>query len=164
MLMARPRRCRWVGQRPRSCFFAPEIKDNELEEVTLHVEEFEAMRLKYHVKKNATIKNEGGEEREKTSLLTQQEAATEMGVSQSTFSRILEQAHVKITEALLNGRAIRIEGGRYGVKEVTRSFGCQDCLGEWPAPTDFDITAKVAPPCPTCSSIRTFMITRKFMR
>jgi len=162
--MARPRRCRCVAERPRCCYFSPEINDNDFGEVTLHVEEFEAMRLKYHAKKNVITKTSEGEEREKSALLTQQEAAAEMGVSQSTFSRILEQAHVKITEALMKGWAIRIEGGHFGVKEVTYSFGCQDCLGEWPVPADFNTTEEITPPCPVCGSARTFVITRNYIR
>jgi hypothetical protein len=58
--------------------------------VELGAEEAEALRLK-HIKE-----------------LEQTEAAEKMGVSQSTFQRILASAHKKITEALIYGKAIKI--------------------------------------------------------
>jgi len=39
-----------------------------------------------------------------------------MGVSQPTFHRILSEAHRKIAEAVVEGKAIRIEGGDYMIK------------------------------------------------
>ena len=45
--------------------------------------------------------------------LSQEEAAERMGVSQPTFHRILSEAHRKIAEAFVEGKAIRIEGGNY---------------------------------------------------
>jgi predicted DNA-binding protein (UPF0251 family) len=62
----------------------------ELEEVELTLEELEALRLK-----NA----EG---------LEQIDAAKKMKTSQSTFQRILASAYRKITEALVEGKAIKI--------------------------------------------------------
>lgn len=62
-----------------------------LEEITLELDEFEAIRLKDH---------EG---------LYQDAAAEKMKISRQTFGRILESAHKKIAEALVNGKAIRIE-------------------------------------------------------
>lgn len=64
-----------------------------LETISLSMEEVEAMRLK----------NIEG--------LSQDEAATRMGTSQSTFQRILSSAYEKTTEALVEGKAIRIENG-----------------------------------------------------
>jgi len=40
--------------------------------------------------------------------LEQAEAAKKMNTSQSTFQRILSSAYKKITEALVNGKAIKI--------------------------------------------------------
>jgi predicted DNA-binding protein (UPF0251 family) len=59
--------------------------------VTLAMPEFEAMRL---------VDLEG---------LSQEEAGKQMEVSQSTLSRILQQAHAKTADALVNGKAIKIE-------------------------------------------------------
>jgi predicted DNA-binding protein (UPF0251 family) len=38
-----------------------------------------------------------------------------MGVSQPTFQRIYESARKKIADALVNGKALRIEGGNYNI-------------------------------------------------
>ena len=162
--MPRPPRCRFVSQKPKCCSFIPGQYDEKIEGITLKVEEFEAMRLKYHVKKTITIANQIGEDREKLMPLNQQEAAAAMGVSQSTFSRILEQAHVKVTEALVNGYALHVSGGHYGVKELSYAFGCQDCLKEWPVPSDFEASDSCRPECPSCNSQRTYLITRQFVQ
>ncbi len=65
----------------------------ELEQVVMTLDEFEAVRL-------ADL---GG--------LYQEQAAEEMGVSRPTFSRIVESAHRKVADALVHGKALRIEGG-----------------------------------------------------
>ena len=61
-----------------------------LEMVELTTEEMEALRLK-------NIKG-----------LDQEQAAKEMNTSQSTFQRILSSAYKKISDALINGKAIKI--------------------------------------------------------
>jgi len=61
-----------------------------LEVIELTTEEAEALRLK-------NIKD-----------LEQEEAAKKMNTSQSTFQRILSSAYKKITEALIEGKAIKI--------------------------------------------------------
>ena len=66
-----------------------------LEEVTLAFEELEALRLAHQ---------EG---------LYQQDAAERMGISRATFGRVLDAAHRKVTQALVGGLALRIEGGSY---------------------------------------------------
>ncbi|MFH1505960.1 MAG: DUF134 domain-containing protein [archaeon] len=94
--MPRPRRCRRVGFQPGVNYFKPAgVKLRELETVTLKVEELEALRLKDFEGKEQT------------------EAAEAMNVSQPTFHRILLEARKKVTEALVKGRAIKIEGGNY---------------------------------------------------
>ena len=45
--------------------------------------------------------------------LEQEQAAKKMNISQPTFNRLLSSARKKIAEALINGKAIRIEGGVY---------------------------------------------------
>ncbi len=61
-----------------------------LEIVELTTEEVEALRLR-------NMKD-----------LEQEEAAKKMNTSQSTFQRILSSAYKKITEALIEGKAIKI--------------------------------------------------------
>lgn len=43
--------------------------------------------------------------------LYQEQAAEQMGVSRATFSRIVDSAHAKVADALVHGKALRIEGG-----------------------------------------------------
>ncbi|MCD6248679.1 MAG: DUF134 domain-containing protein [Hadesarchaea archaeon] len=81
-------------------------------EVVLTVDEFESVRLK---------DLEG---------LSQEEGAKQMGISQPTFHRILVSARRKIADALVNGKAIRIEGGSYVV--VGRGPGRRWVRRRWP--------------------------------
>ena len=62
-----------------------------LEVVELSLEEVEALRLR-------NIEN-----------LEQAQAAGKMNTSQSTYQRILTSAYEKMTDALINGKAIRIQ-------------------------------------------------------
>ncbi len=90
--MPRPKACKRIRFDPRVYYFKPQgIPLRELKEVFLHAEEVEALRLK----------NVEG--------LNQVECAEKMGVSQSTFQRILSSAHKKTSKALIEGKAIRIK-------------------------------------------------------
>jgi len=94
--MVRPRLCRRVRFRPGVTYFKPAgRKMIELEESVISVDEFEAVRLR---------DLEG---------LEQEQAAKKMGISRPTFQRLLTCARKKIAEALVNGKAIKIEGGTY---------------------------------------------------
>ena len=97
--MARPKKFRFVGTEPEATYFKPRaIPLAELEEVCLSIEETEALKLKFLDK------------------LEQEEAAKKMKVSRTTFWRILNAAGEKISDALINGKAIRIEGGTYKLR------------------------------------------------
>jgi predicted DNA-binding protein (UPF0251 family) len=65
----------------------------ELEVLSINLDELEAIRL---------ADREG---------LYHEEAAGRMGVSRVTFGRILEKAHAKVAEALLDGKALVIGKG-----------------------------------------------------
>ncbi|MBN2111715.1 DUF134 domain-containing protein [Candidatus Woesearchaeota archaeon] len=94
--MVRPKKIKTVGFRPGVTYFKPRaVPLNEVQEVELTIDELETMRL-------VNIEN-----------LAQEEAAKKMGVHQSTFQRILTRAREKITDALVNGKAIKIFGGDY---------------------------------------------------
>jgi len=96
--MPRPRLCRRVELEPNVTYFKPAgVPMRELEEVILTVDEFESIRLK---------DLEG---------LDQVEAAEKMKISQPTFFRLLDSARKKIADAVVNGKAIRIEGGNYKI-------------------------------------------------
>ena len=89
--MTRPRLWRRISFNPSVTYFKPQgVPMRFLEMVELTTEEVEALRLK----------NEKG--------LEQIECAKLMKTSQSTFQRILSGAYKKITEALIEGKAIKI--------------------------------------------------------
>ena len=84
------RRC--IDFDPEVTYFKPRgLPMKMLEEIKLERDELEAIRLRNF---------EG---------LYQEQAAEKMEISRQTFGRILESAHKKIAEALINGKAIRIE-------------------------------------------------------
>jgi len=122
---------RRVDSLPRVTYFKPAgVPLSHLQEARLSVEEAEAIRLK---------DIEG---------LEQDGCAQKMSVSRSTFARILLSARQKIADALLNGKAIRIEGGNYEMS--VRRFRC-DNGHEWEVP--FEEMIKEPPElCPTCST------------
>lgn len=104
-----PRRpcCKRVANLPGVDYFKPRaVPLAALEEVVLSVEELEALRLAHL---------EG---------LYQQAAAERMGVSRATFGRLLEAAHGKVTRALVEGCALRIEGGCFRMHDPAR---CERC-------------------------------------
>ena len=93
--MPRPRRFRRIRFQPGVTYFKPAgIKMSELNESILTFDEFEAVRLKDF---------EG---------LEQKDAAEKMGISQPTFHRLISVARKKLADAIVNSKAIRIEGGK----------------------------------------------------
>lgn len=99
--MSRPTFPRKVGFLPGVTYFKPVgVRIADLKEVVLGNDEIEAIRLK----------NLQG--------LSQEEAAEQMSVSQPTFHRLLTSAYSKMTDAVVNGKALRIEGGNISVPEV----------------------------------------------
>lgn len=92
--MPRPRKRRMIAYDPHITFFKPQgVPLRILEQTTLTTEEVEALRLK-NIEK-----------------LDQTTCAEKMGISQSTFQRILAEAYQKISDALVNGKAIKIKKG-----------------------------------------------------
>lgn len=102
---------------PYVTYFKPAgVKMALLEEVELGHDEVEAIRLK-HLEK-----------------LDQDAAAKQMGVSQPTFHRLLTSAHEKLAEAVIKGKALRIEGGNVTLEEGFESPACgrqRDCGRIW---------------------------------
>lgn len=113
--MPRPTCPRRVGFTPSTTYFKPAgTPMGILEEVLLGHDELEAIRLKNLVG------------------LSQEQAASQMGVSQPTFHRLLVSAHQKLTDAVINGKALRIEGGNVMAADVEagpcrrrRGWGCR---------------------------------------
>jgi len=129
--MGRQPMWRRVDFLPRVSYFKPAgVPLTHLQEVRLPIEEAEAIRLK---------DIEG---------LEQDECAERMRVSRTTFARILLLARQKMADALLNGKAIRIEGGNYEM--AVRHFRCGNGH-EWEVP--FEVMINKPPElCPTCNS------------
>ena len=89
--MPRPRLYRKIKFNPKITYFKPQgVPMRNLDVIELSREEVEALRLK-------NIKE-----------LNQIECAKKMKTSQSTFQRILSSAYKKISNALINGNAIKI--------------------------------------------------------
>jgi len=92
--MSRPCRCRRIRCNPDTNYFKPRgIPLDMLEEINLTLDELEAVRLA------------DWEE------LYQEDAAKKMNISRQTFGNIINSAHKKIADALLNAKALKIEGG-----------------------------------------------------
>lgn len=103
--MSRPRMCRRIGFQPDVTYFKPiGIRMINLDESTLGVDEFEAVRLK---------DLEG---------LEQEECAKRMDISQPTFHRLLLSARKRIADAIVNSKAIKIEGGNIRLSGRRRRF------------------------------------------
>lgn len=106
--MPRPPKWRRVEYEPQITYFKPAgIPKCHLEELILSVEEVEAIRLKDMVG------------------LEQEECAEKMGISRPTFQRILTAARSILAHAIIEGKAIRIEGGNYRLAENWQS--CKGC-------------------------------------
>ena len=89
--MARAIKPRRVLFDPDVVYFKPRaVPLSMLEEVDLSIDELEALRL-------CDLND-----------LEQKEAAKKMKISQSTLQRILTSARKKVSEALINGKAIKI--------------------------------------------------------
>ncbi|ADI74053.1 protein of unknown function DUF134 [Methanohalobium evestigatum Z-7303] len=96
--MVRPKKQRIVDIEPEVSDFKPSgVPLSSLDEVNITIDELESLRLIY-------LEN-----------LNQTESARKMMIHQSTFQRISQQAIEKITNALINGKAIKIGGGNYTV-------------------------------------------------
>ena len=98
--MPRPKCPRNICGRPDKNYFKPRgIPAVDLEEVVLTLDEFEAIRLADYEQ------------------LYQEDSAIKMNISRQTFGRIIEAAHKKIADVLLNGKALKIEGGEVTLDE-----------------------------------------------
>lgn len=127
--MVRPRKPRWVEFIPEVTFFKPAgVRMRDLEEVRLGIDELEALRLKDLLG------------------LDQEECAKRMNLAQSSFQRLLSSARKTVSRVVIEGRALRIEGGNYLLSP--RTLVCQECNEEWtnrhPGPHRSQ--------CPSCGS------------
>jgi predicted DNA-binding protein (UPF0251 family) len=113
--MPRPKKCRFVQREPGVTFFKPQgVPLRVLEHALVTVDELEALRLADFLG------------------MSHEEAAQQLKVSRPTVTRMLARAHQAIADALVNGKAIRIEGGDY----ILEGFECQcpQCGARWSLP------------------------------
>lgn len=109
--MPRPCCLRHIGFTPTAGLFRPAgVPVCTLEQVTLTLDEVEALRL-------ADLNG-----------LYQEQAAERMRISRPTFSRIVAQARRKVADALIHGKALRLEGGVVRIEGETKMPG-QDGTG-----------------------------------
>ena len=99
--MPRPKKTRFVSGYPAIAAFVPRGMA-VTGEVLLSLEELEAIRLSDF------------------EHLDQEQAADMMGVSRHTYGRILADARSVVAEALITGKAMRIQGGTYEFRGMGR--------------------------------------------
>src|SRR5512147_869754 len=110
--MPRPRKRRRLWHEPHPAIFKPVgVPLEGLERVTLLHEELEALRL-------ADLEGQH-----------QEDGARHMGVSRSTFQRVVITARRKVAQALIQGAALQIEGGTFRVAAIT--WHCVECGHDW---------------------------------
>ncbi len=109
--MSRPRKRRRVCNLPQVNFFGPlNTWDYEKGFVIMTIDEYETIRL---------IDFEG---------MTQEECAERMNVARTTVQRIYNDARKRLSEVLVKGKPLKIEGGDYKLCEQNpQSFGCTRC-------------------------------------
>ena len=109
--MVRPRIFRKISKEPEIRCFKPENENIALEPTKITLDEFEAIRLRdYHD-------------------IQQIKSAEIMGISQSTFHRILTSARKKISKALIEGNTIIIVGDDFITDKMR--YKCNVCGFEW---------------------------------
>ena len=100
--MVRPRRTRRISFQPDVTYFKPAgIPMLHLKETVLSFDELEAIRL---------VDSEGME---------QSKAGKKMKISQSTLSRLLREGRKKLADAIIQGNAIKIQGGNFKMVQPT---------------------------------------------
>ena len=138
--MPRPRKRKLIHSQPipqnRAIFKPVGIPMNQLLVNMLTMVEFEAIRL---------IDWKG---------MSQSEAAELMDISQPTISRILNTGRAKIADFLVNGKALRIDGGDF--KFAFHGYGCMACSKEWEHEK-----AQAPEKCPSCESEKIYVLDRE---
>ena len=97
--MARPQKERVICSAPKFLFFAPQ-KSLRGESVVLTLDEYEVIRL------------------HDLEHLSQADVAAQMLISRPTVTALLNTAHEKIADAIVNGKGLAIKGGNCRVCEI----------------------------------------------
>ncbi len=126
--MRGPYRKRMILQPPQVKSFKPSgIPQRALQNIVMQVDEYEAIRLADYLG------------------LEHQQAADQMQISRPTFTRLIERARNKMASALIEGKALLIEGGN--VDFIYPLSRCKDC-GETFQPNQNQPVDR----CPDCGS------------
>ena len=102
----RPKSIRRISEVPNAVGFKP-VKCKKFSTIELHLEEYEAIRLCDY------------------EMMTQAEAAVQMGISRPTLTRIYGTARQKIAKALVEQCAVAIAGGNAYLE--SEWYECMDC-------------------------------------
>ena len=128
--MPRPKKERRVECPPRWGRYKPVgVSARLLQHINLHLDEYEAIRLADH---------EG---------LDHMHASRRMGISRSTFTRLIEQAHKKMALFLQQGGELKLVGGNVQFKD--NLYQCSDCGAFFRQPIEDTLYE-----CPDCGSAR----------
>lgn len=130
--MPRPKNERIVHEPPLFTDFKPAgIPGRSLKQVLLSLDEYEAVRL-------ADLEG-----------LSHEEASVEMGVSRSTFSRLVEKSRNKIAEFIFQGKWLTIDGGN--IHFSNNIIQCVDCGHTFK--TNIDVLVNQCPECQSSNLI-----------
>jgi LSD1 subclass zinc finger protein len=126
--MPRPKKDKIVGSPPLfSCFKPVGVRRCLLRDTKLELDEYEAIRLSDY---------EG---------LDHVRAAARMGISRSTFSRLVETARKKVARFLVDGEVLQIAGGRIHFRD--NILKCSECGKMFGVPIGASVVK-----CPVCGS------------
>ena len=126
--MSRPKNNRIVYEPPSYTEFKPAgVSIRSLEEIQLNLDEFEAIRL-------ADMLG-----------MSHEEAANEMGVSRSTFSRLIVKSRKKIANFFFQGKLLIVAGGNIHFRK--NIIKCSNCGHMFKIDIGIVMSA-----CPECGS------------
>jgi len=126
--MRGPYRKRRVDIPPRFKQFKPAgVPSRAIESITLTIDEYEGLRLADYLG------------------MDHQQSADKMNISRPTFSRLIEKARNKVATAIIEGKALLIEGGN--IDFAIKFYQCARCGFILELPRD-----QVVSRCPQCGS------------
>jgi len=126
--MPRPQFNRIVHEPPLFSHFKPAgVRGQDVQQIVLTLDEFEAFRLADQLG------------------YTHAQAAEEMEISRSTFSRLIEKARKKVADFIIQGGVLIIGGG--SVHFRINILQCRDCGHLFKVQLDDEISE-----CPECQS------------
>jgi len=132
--MARPEKWRHIHEPPLYTEFKPVGFGGMMEAIVMSIDEYEAIRLVDMVNMN------------------HEQAAIEMGISRPTLTRLLDSAHKKIAQMLVQGKRLIIQGGN--VKFRFLILKCADCGQMFRIKSDLQYDT-----CPSCGSKNLIIMT-----